>query len=122
MRCGLLEFHTCRICHAMGMKVCEEGVVQDDVTFVCILSACSHAGLVDEGMHLYGSSMTETYMISAKVEHYACMVDLLGRAGHLQEAENMIKGMPCKPNADVWRALLSACKIHGNVEMGEHAG
>ncbi len=101
-------------------QTCDEGAVPDDVTFVCILSACSHAGLVDEGMCLYGS-MSETYMISAKVEHYACMVDFLGRAGHLQEAENMIKGMPCKPNADVWRALLIACRIHGNVEMGEHA-
>jgi pentatricopeptide repeat protein len=101
-------------------QTCEEGVVPDDVTFVCILLACSHAGVVDEGMRLYGS-MSETYMISAKVGHYACMVDLLGRAGHLEEAENMIKGMPCKPNADVWRALLSACRIHGNVEIGEHA-
>jgi len=61
-------------------QMCEEGVVPDDVTFVCILSACSHAGLVDEGIRLYGS-MTETYMIFAKVEHNACMVDLLGHAG-----------------------------------------
>jgi hypothetical protein len=66
-------------------------------------------------------SMSETYMISAKVEHHAYMVDLLDRTGHLQEAENMIKGMPCKSNADVWRALLSACRIYSDVEMGEHA-
>jgi pentatricopeptide repeat protein len=98
----------------------EEGVEPNDVTFVCILSACSHAGLVDEGIQFY-HFMTQNCMISAKLKHYACMVDLLGRAGHLQEAENVIKMMPCKPNADVWRSLLGACRIHGNVEMGERA-
>ncbi len=101
-------------------QMCEEGVVPNDVTFVCILSACSHAGLVDEGIQFY-HFMTQNCMISAKLKHYACMVDLLGRAGHLQEAENVIKMMPCKPNADVWRSLLGACRIHGNVEMGERA-
>ncbi|CAM6051450.1 unnamed protein product, partial [Sphagnum compactum] len=94
----------------------EEGVQPDDTTFVCLLSACSHSGLVDEGLRFYSSMI---YRTPAKLEHYTCMVDLLGRAGHLQEAENMIQGMPCKPNAAVWTALLSACRIHGNVEMGE---
>ncbi|CAK9252120.1 unnamed protein product, partial [Sphagnum jensenii] len=96
----------------------EEGVQPDDITFFCLLSACSHSGLVDEGLRCY-SSMSTVYMISANLEHYTCMVDLLGRAGHLHEAENMLKAMPCKPNAGVWRALLGACRIHGNVEMGE---
>ncbi|CAM6044111.1 unnamed protein product [Sphagnum compactum] len=96
----------------------EEGVQPDDITFVCLLSACSHSGLVDEGLRFY-SSMSTVYMISVKLEHYTCMVDLLGRAGRLHEAENMLKAMPCKPNAGVWRALLGACRIHGNVEMGE---
>jgi hypothetical protein len=100
--------------------MCEEGVEPNDVTFVCILSACSLMGLVDEGIQFY-HVMTENCMISAKLKHYACMVDLLGHAGHLQEAENVIKTMPCKPNADVWRSLLGACRIHGNVEMGERA-
>jgi pentatricopeptide repeat protein len=99
--------------------MCEEGVQPDDITFVCLLSACSHAGLVDEGMHCY-ASMSTVYMISAKLEHFTCMIDLLGRAGHLQEAENMIKAMPHKPHANTWKALLSTCRIHGNVEMGEH--
>ncbi|CAK9204390.1 unnamed protein product [Sphagnum troendelagicum] len=81
--------------------------------------ACSHAGLVDEGMHCYASMVT-VYMISAKLEDYTCMVDLLGRAGHLQEAENMVMAMPCKPQVAAWMALLSACRIHGNVEMAEH--
>ncbi|CAK9217321.1 unnamed protein product [Sphagnum troendelagicum] len=96
----------------------EEVVQPDDITFVCLLSACSHSGLVDEGLRCY-SSMSTVYMISVNLEHYTCMVNLLGRAGRLHEAENMLKAMPCKPNAGVWRALLGACRIHGNVEMGE---
>jgi len=99
-------------------RMCEEGVHPNDITFVCLLSACSHGGFVDEGLRLY-ALMTTVYRIPAKLEHYTCMVDLLGRAGHLQEAENMIQGMPCKPNAAIWTALLGACRIHGNVEMGE---
>jgi pentatricopeptide repeat protein len=98
--------------------MCEEVVQPNDITFVCLLSACSHAGLVDEGMHLY-ASMLRDYMISAKSEHYTCMVDLLGRAGHLQEAENIIKAMPCTPSVAAWKALLGACRIHGNMEMAE---
>ncbi|CAM6042280.1 unnamed protein product [Sphagnum compactum] len=99
-------------------QMCDEGVQPDDITFVCVLSACSHAGLVDEGMCLY-ASMIRDYMIPAKLEHYTCMVDLLGRAGHLQEAENMIMAMSCKPQAAAWMALLGACRIHGNVGMAE---
>jgi pentatricopeptide repeat protein len=73
--------------------MCEEGVQPDDVTFICLLSAYSHAGLVGEGMHCYASMVTD-YMISVKLEHYTCMVDLLGLAGHLQEAENMVMQCP----------------------------
>jgi pentatricopeptide repeat protein len=98
--------------------MCEEGVQPDDITFVCLLSACSHAGLVDEGMCCY-ASMTTVHTISAKLEHYICMVNLLGRAGWLEEAENMIKAMPCRPEVAAWGALLGACRIHGNVEMRE---
>jgi pentatricopeptide repeat protein len=98
--------------------MCEEGVQPDDITFVCLLSACSHAGLVDEGMCRY-ASMTTVHTISAKLEHYICMVNLLGRAGWLEEAENMIKAMPCRPEVAAWGALLGACRIHGNVEMRE---
>jgi pentatricopeptide repeat protein len=99
-------------------QMCEEGVQPDDITFICLLSACSHAGLVDEGMRCY-ASMSTVYMISAKLEHFTCKIGLLGHAGHLQEAENMIKAMPHKPHVNAWKALLGACRIHGNVEMGE---
>jgi pentatricopeptide repeat protein len=63
--------------------------------------------------------MSTIHKISAKLEHYTCVVDLLGRAGHLQEAEDMIKAMPYNPNVAVWMALLGSCRIHGNVEMAE---
>ncbi len=80
------------------LNICAEGVKPDDITFVCLMSACSHAGLVDEeGMCCYVSMVTD-YMISAKLEHYTCMVDLLGHAGRLQEAESMVMAVPCKPH------------------------
>jgi pentatricopeptide repeat protein len=74
-------------------QMCREGVQPDDTIFICLLSACCHAGLVDEGMHCY-TSMVSDYMISAKWEHYTCMVDLLGHAGYRQKAENMVMAMP----------------------------
>ncbi len=99
-------------------RMCEEGVSIDNVTCISILSACSHAGLVDEGLH-YFEFMSLVHHISTTVEHYACIIDLLGRAGRLDEAEDLIKIMPCEPTASIWRALLGACQIHQNVEMGE---
>jgi hypothetical protein len=72
-------------------------VQPDDITFVSLLPACSHAVLVDEGMHCYASMIT-CYMICAKLEHYTCMLNLLVCIGHLQESENMINRMPCKPH------------------------
>jgi pentatricopeptide repeat protein len=71
------------------------------VTFVGVLSACCHAGLVDDGWQ-YFDSMSQDYHITPAMEHYCCMVDLLGRAGHLDEAEDFINKMPIKPNAAVW--------------------
>ncbi len=98
--------------------MCEEGVKPNDITFVCLLSACGHAGLVDEGLCCF-TSMSTVYKISAKLEHYTCMVDLLGRSGRLQEAENMIQALPFRPDGALWMALLGACRIYANVEMGE---
>eukprot|EP01018_Ginkgo_biloba_P038447 Gb_32439 [translate_table: standard] len=90
------------------------------VTFVGVLSACSHAGLVDEGRH-YFNSMSRDHCITPRAEHYGCMIDLLGRAGCLDEAEDLINNMPFKPNAIVWGALLGACRIHGKSELGKLA-
>ncbi len=97
---------------------CEEGVQPNDITFICLLSACSHAGLVDEGMGFYASMVTN-YIISLKLEHYTCIVDLLGCAAHLQEVENMVMEMAWKLHVAQWMGLLGACRIHGNVEMAK---
>ncbi|XP_058089519.1 pentatricopeptide repeat-containing protein At4g33990 [Magnolia sinica] len=95
----------------------QEGVKPDHITFVSLLSACSHAGLVDQGQQCF-QLMRECYKIEPTVKHYACMVDLLGRAGHLDTAYEFIESMPVRPDASVWGALLGACRIHGNVELG----
>eukprot|EP01018_Ginkgo_biloba_P013186 Gb_32455 [translate_table: standard] len=97
----------------------QSGINPNHVTLVCVLCACCHAGLVDEGRQ-YFNSMSHCYHITPTMEHYVCMVDLLGRAGRLDEAENFINKMPIKPDATVWRCLLAACRIHKNLELGEH--
>lgn len=90
------------------------------VTFLAALSACGHAGLVNEGKQIF-ESMERIYSVKPAMEHYACMVDLFGRAGSLQEAWEFVMGMPEKPNIDVWATLLSACKMHGDVEIARIA-
>ena len=98
----------------------KEGVMPDSITFVGVLSACSHAGLVDEGCR-YFNAMSQDHDIIPTNVHYSCLVDLLGRAGHLNEAENVIKSMSLEANVDVWGALLGACRLHGNVVLAERA-
>ncbi|KAL2462917.1 Pentatricopeptide repeat-containing protein [Forsythia ovata] len=88
----------------------------DEVTFLGLLCACSHAGYVNEGRH-YFKSMIATWGIEPRIEHYGCMVDLLSRAGLLDEAEGLVKSMPMKPNDAVWGALLGGCSIYKNVEL-----
>lgn len=97
-----------------------EGTVPDDVTFVGALLACTHGGMVSEGRKLF-TSMDQNHSIAPKLEHYGCMVDLLGRAGELQEAYDLIQSMPMKPDSVVWGTLLGACSFNGNVEFAEKA-
>eukprot|EP00257_Ricinus_communis_P027689 XP_025015103.1 putative pentatricopeptide repeat-containing protein At3g11460, mitochondrial [Ricinus communis] len=96
------------------------GVRPDGTAFVSVLSACSHAGLIDKGLE-YFSMMQSKYGLQPGLEHYSCMVDLLGRVGRLQEAQELIKSMEVKPDGAVWGALLGACKIHKNIELAELA-
>ncbi|KAL4554498.1 hypothetical protein LXL04_039329 [Taraxacum kok-saghyz] len=96
------------------------GFKPDHVTFVSLLSACSHGGLVDEGLEYY-SIMTKKFGVDVGIEHCVCIIDLLGRSGKLLEAESFIKKMPVPPNEFVWRSLLAACRIHGNLELGKQA-
>lgn len=103
------------------MTLCQgEGKVPDDVTVVGLLLACTHGGMVVKGRQLF-ESMETTFHITPKLEHYGCMVDLLGRCGELQEAYDLIQNMPMKPDSVVWGTLLGACSFHGNVELAEIA-
>lgn len=99
-------------------QMVKSGIRPDSITFVGILSGFSHKGMVFEGEKYY-KKMTEEYYIKPTLEHYSCMVDMLGRAGRLEEAEKFIRTMRIEPDAGVWGGLLNACKIYGNVEMGE---
>lgn len=95
-------------------------IVPNDVTFIGVLMACSHAGLVEEGQRHFGS-MTEDYGIKPRDSHFGCMVDLFCRAGLLEEAYDFILKMPVRANAVVWRTFLGACCLKGNIELGAQA-
>ncbi|KAK4347507.1 hypothetical protein RND71_033846 [Anisodus tanguticus] len=101
-------------------KIPYAGLRPDSVTFIGVLSACSHAGLVDLGFH-YFRLMNEECKISLSKEHYGCMIDLLCRAGRIIDAENMIKNMPFEKDDVVWSTLLRGCRLHGDVGCGKRA-
>lgn len=101
-------------------EMLEQGLKPDDVAYVGVLSACSHAGLVEEGLKYFGRMKLEHGVIPT-VQHYGCMVDLLGRVGKLKEAYELIKNISIEPNEVLWRTLLNACRVHQNVEIGEVA-
>lgn len=113
--------------HGFGKKAIQifdemirQGVLPSPISFVSVLGACSHAGLVEEGKILF-QSMHKKYGIYPSVEHYACMVDLLGRANRLEEAAKIIQDMRLEPGPKVWGSLLGSCRIHCNVELAEWA-
>ncbi|KHN12612.1 Pentatricopeptide repeat-containing protein [Glycine soja] len=95
-------------------------LVPDGITFLVVLYACSHSGMVDHGINFF-NRMSKDFGVDPGPEHYACMVDLWGRAGRLGEAMKLINEMPMEPTPVVWVALLSACRLHSNVELGEFA-
>lgn len=94
------------------------GIKPDSVTFIGLLTACNHAGLEKEG-EVYFNSMEKTYGISPDIEHFTCLIDLLGRAGKLLEAEEYTKKFPLGQDPIVLGTLLSACRLHGDVVIGE---
>ncbi|KAE8670928.1 Pentatricopeptide repeat-containing protein [Hibiscus syriacus] len=103
-------------------QMMKSGTSPDSITFVAILSACAHLGLVKNGERLF-RLMRKKYRIDPRMEHYACMVDLYGRAGLIDEAFNLIaERMEFEAGPTVWGALLYACSVHGNIEIGEIAG
>ncbi|CAI0625636.1 unnamed protein product [Linum tenue] len=118
---------SCHGVHGHGERALEffremlDGEVKPDhVTFVSLLSACSHSGLVSDGEWCF-CLMQENFGIKPILKHYGCMVDLYGRAGLLDVAFEFIKSMPMKPDGSIWGALISACRIHRNVELGKYA-
>ncbi|PIN23920.1 hypothetical protein CDL12_03346 [Handroanthus impetiginosus] len=98
-------------------QMCAEKFVPNFVTFIGVLSACDHAGLVDEGRKLY-DMMYEVYNIKPQIEHCGCMIDMLARAGKIEDAQKFIRNMPMEPNALIWRMLMNACRVHGHVNLG----
>ncbi|WVY95425.1 hypothetical protein V8G54_034513 [Vigna mungo] len=96
----------------------ERGVKPDAITLLALLSACNHAGLVVEGQQIF-KQVNEDCKIPLTIEHYACLVDLLGRSGNLEDALEILRTMPMKPSARVWSSLVSACKLHGRLDIAE---
>ncbi|KAL8105221.1 pentatricopeptide repeat-containing protein At5g39350-like [Apium graveolens] len=96
------------------------GFIPDDITYVSILSACSHTGSVTQGKITF-KSMVEDGIVP-RMEHYSCMMDLLGRTGNLDEALNFLKSSPYKPSANILESLLGSCLVYGNIEVGEEIG
>ncbi|KAM2384439.1 hypothetical protein ACFXTH_041874 [Malus domestica] len=106
-----------------ALKTFEEmtrsGTRPNAVTFLAILTACCHSGLVDEGCRYFYQMISQPYILSPRLEHYGCMVDLLCRAGLLGEARELINTMPMEPDVLIWGALLSACKAKGDIELSQ---
>ncbi|XP_015866676.3 pentatricopeptide repeat-containing protein At4g37170 [Ziziphus jujuba] len=98
----------------------KSGTKPDNIIFVGVLSACAHAGLVDKGLE-YFHSIKAKHGLTYTADHYACVVDLLARAGRFVEAENIINNMPIKPDKFLWASLLGGCRIHGNLELARRA-
>jgi pentatricopeptide repeat protein len=113
--------------HGQGQKALEtfwtmldKGTMPDEVTFLGVLSACNHMGLVEEAKKQF-NALSENFGITPTVEHYACMVDILGRAGKFDEVKCFIENRKLAPHALIWETVLGACKMHGNLEFGEKA-
>ncbi|XP_015081626.1 pentatricopeptide repeat-containing protein At4g33170-like [Solanum pennellii] len=111
--------------HGHGKKVTKlfkemmsDGLKPDSVTFLGLLIACNHAGLVDEGLY-YFNTMNEIYGVTPDIEHFSCLIDLLGRAGRLKDAEEHMQRYPFGNDSVVLGCLLSACRLHGDVVIGE---
>lgn len=99
-------------------QMLKEGIYPTHGTFVGVLLACSHVGLVDKGLEHF-ESMEKKYGLAPEMKHYGCVVDLLSRSGYLDKANDFIKKMPMVPDVVIWRILLSACNLHGNIVLAE---
>ncbi|CAN4079103.1 unnamed protein product [Withania somnifera] len=118
MICGLAAHGHAKEAINFFKELEQEQVKPNDITLVGVLSACCHAGLFDYGEGIF-HSMKELYSIEPKIEHYGCMVDILGRNAKLLEAEQLIRGMIWKADVVIWGSLLHACQSHGNIDIAE---
>ncbi|PRQ30306.1 putative tetratricopeptide-like helical domain-containing protein [Rosa chinensis] len=116
MRCYGMHGHTDEVLQ-MFLQFEESGLYPDAVVVLCLLSTCSHAGMVSKGLEIF--EKMEDYGVEKNEKHYACIVDLLGRAGLIDRAVKFIESMPIQPGKDVYGALLGACRIHNNIELAE---
>ncbi|GKV22081.1 hypothetical protein SLEP1_g31980 [Rubroshorea leprosula] len=116
---GLAMSGHVKVAFALFGQVEKSGIQPDGNTFMGLLCGCTHAGLVDEGRR-YFRSISSVFSLTPTIEHYGCMVDLLGRAGLLNEAQQLIKSMPMEPNSIVWGALLGGCRLHKDTQLAEH--
>lgn len=98
----------------------KEGIRPNSVAYLSVLTACSHSGLLKEGRS-YFEEMRSLYKLEPEIEHYGCIIDLLGRSGHLKEAIGLIETMPVEPNAVIWASMLSACRVYKDMELAEKA-
>ncbi|KAI5444826.1 hypothetical protein KIW84_013198 [Lathyrus oleraceus] len=127
---GLTSWNSMINCYALHGKcegaiavfeqMVECGVKPDEVTFIGLLNACTHGGLVEQGCG-YFEMMIKKYGIEPQIEHYGCLIDLLGRAGRFDEAMDVVKGMSMEPDEVVWGSLLNGCKVHGRTDLAEFA-
>ncbi|KAM7524555.1 hypothetical protein LguiA_014457 [Lonicera macranthoides] len=116
--------------HGMGREVVElfelmreeNKVRPDGVTFLAVLSGCSHGGMEERGLEVFDEMLSRKDEVEPEIQHYGCVVDLLSRAGQVEKAFEFIKKMPIEPNAGIWGSLLGACRLHSNVDIGEFAG
>ncbi|KAH7843237.1 hypothetical protein Vadar_014269 [Vaccinium darrowii] len=120
--CSMMQGLSIHGCSAQAVslfgRMINEGHTPDGVAFTVILTACSRAGLVEHGCRLF-DSMINKYSLVPSTDHYACMVDLLSRSGKLRPAYELLNSMPVEPHAGAWGALLGACKLHGDIEIGK---
>ncbi|XP_020595143.1 pentatricopeptide repeat-containing protein At5g06540-like [Phalaenopsis equestris] len=101
-------------------RMMETGVMPNESTYMGVMCACSHGGMVDEGIEIFESMKTRG--VEPQREHYGCLVDLMGRAGRIRRAEEVLLSMPMEPQAEQWGALMSACRMHREFDVGVRAG
>uniref|UniRef100_A0A0A9FMW5 Pentatricopeptide repeat-containing protein n=1 Tax=Arundo donax TaxID=35708 RepID=A0A0A9FMW5_ARUDO len=120
MICSLAIHGHARMSLDLFSQLQRTNIKPNTITFVGVLNACCHAGMVAEGKY-YFESMRREYGVKPTIKHYGCMVDLLGRAGYLEEAEQLVVMMPMRPDVGIWGSILAAARAQGNVPLGEKA-